>query len=83
MTQLHFTLNIKDIQNLINTEVKNDITILTKVFNELMEKERDEYLENTDYKRNPNRITYRNGYYELGKGHLDRVLNSKEIKNMI
>lgn len=43
MTQLHFTLNIEDIHNLINSEVKNDIArnILTKVFNELMEKERD------------------------------------------
>ncbi len=57
-------------------------TILNKVFNELMEKESDEYLENTAYKRDPNRITYRNGHYELGKGHLDRVLNSEEIKNM-
>lgn len=47
MTQLHFTLNTEDIQNLINSEVKNDMAnaILTKVFNELMEKERDEYLE--------------------------------------
>ena len=33
-------------------------TILTKVFNELMEKERDEYLENTAYQRDPNRSTY-------------------------
>ncbi len=35
MTQLHSTLNTEDIQNLINTEVKNDMarTILTKVFN--------------------------------------------------
>lgn len=66
MTQLHFTLNIEDIQNLINTEVNNNMarTILTKVFNELMEKERDEYLENTAYQRNPSRTTYRNGYYE-------------------
>lgn len=38
--------------------------ILTKVFNELMEKERDEYLENKAYQRDLNRITYRNGYYE-------------------
>ena len=29
-----------------------------------MEKERDEYLENTAYQRVPNRVTYRNGYYE-------------------
>ena len=39
-------------------------TFLTKVFNEFMEKERDEYLENTAYQREPNRSTYRNGYYE-------------------
>ncbi|MSS78682.1 IS256 family transposase, partial [Anaerococcus sp. WCA-380-WT-2B] len=39
-------------------------TILSKIFNELMEKEIDEYLENTAYQRDPNRITYRNGYYE-------------------
>ncbi|WP_106460016.1 IS256 family transposase [Anaerococcus sp. Marseille-P3915] len=66
MTQLHFTLNIEDIQNLINAEVKNDMarTVLTKVFNEIMEKERDEYLENIAYQRDSNRSTYRNGYYE-------------------
>ena len=29
-----------------------------------MEKERDEYLENTAYKKDPNRSTYRNSYYE-------------------
>ena len=35
MTQLHFTLNIEDIQNLINAEVKNDMerTILTTIIN--------------------------------------------------
>src|SRR5690625_2570947 len=66
MTQLHFTINHEDIQNLINSEVKNDMakTILTKVFNELMEKERDEYLDNKSYQRDPNRSTYRNGYYD-------------------
>ena len=66
MTQLHFTLNTEDIQNIINAEVNNDVakTILTKVFNELMEKERDECLENKAYQRDSNRTTYRNGYYE-------------------
>lgn len=29
-----------------------------------MEKERDAYLENEAYQRDPNRITYRNGYYD-------------------
>ena len=67
MTQLYFTLNMEYIQNLINTEVRNDMakTILTKVFNELMEKQRDEYLKNIAYQRDhTNRSTYRNGYYE-------------------
>lgn len=66
MTQINFTLNIEDIQKLINAEVKNDMrrNILTKVFNELMGKERDEYLENTAYQSAPNRSAYRNGYYE-------------------
>ena len=31
-----------------------------------MEIERDEYLENTAYQRDPNRSTYRNGCYERG-----------------
>mgnify|MGYP000921125597 CR=1 FL=1 len=66
MTQVHFTINKEEIQNLINEEVKNDLSknILTKVFNELMEKERDDYLNNEAYQRDPNRTTYRNGYYE-------------------
>src|SRR5699024_6012754 len=29
-----------------------------------MEKERDEYLDNEAYQRDPNRVTYRNGYYD-------------------
>ncbi len=66
MTQLHFTINQEEIQNLINKSVDNEIarSILTKVFNELMEKERDEYLNNKAYQRDSNRTSYRNGYYE-------------------
>lgn len=66
MTQVHFTLNLEEIQNLIDVEVNDNLSksILTKVFNQLMEKERDEYLENEAYQRDPNRVTYRNGYYD-------------------
>ena len=66
MTQLHFTINQDEIQNLINESVDNKIakSILTKVFNELMEKERDEYLDNKAYQRDSNRTSYLNGYYE-------------------
>lgn len=46
MTQLHFTIRSEDIQSLIKESVDNKIArdILTKLFNQLMEKERDEYL---------------------------------------
>ena len=66
MTQLHFTINSEDIQSLIKESVDNKIArdILTKLFNQLMEKERDQYLENEAYQRDPDRKTYRNGYYE-------------------
>ena len=66
MTQLHFTINQEEIQNLISESVDNKIakSILTKVFNELMEKERDEYLDNKAYQRDSNRTSYRNGYYD-------------------
>lgn len=66
MTQLNFTINQEDIQNLINESVDKNIakSILTKIYNELMEKERYEYLENKAYQRDPNRNTYRTGYYE-------------------
>ena len=45
MAQLHFTINQEEIQKLINEYVDNKIakSILTKVFNELMETERDTY----------------------------------------
>ena len=66
MTQLHFAISSEDIQSLIKESVDNKIarSILTKVFNQLMEKERDEYLENEAYQRDPDRKTCRNGYYD-------------------
>ena len=40
MTQLNYTIKQEYIQNLINTEVENDMerTITAKIFNELIEK---------------------------------------------
>lgn len=66
MTQVHFTLNAKDIQNLINESVNDDLSknILTTVFNELMEQQRDEYIGVGEYERNSDRTSSRNGYYE-------------------
>lgn len=45
MTHIQFTLKAKEIQNLIDQSVNNDISkkILQTVFNQLMEKQRTEY----------------------------------------
>lgn len=66
MTQVHFTLKQEEIQNLIQESVKDDLSkkILTKIFNELMEQQRDEYVGAGEYERSNARNTYRNGYYE-------------------
>src|SRR5690625_3087135 len=66
MTQVHFTLKQEEIQNLIQESVKDDLSkkILTKVFNDLMEQQRDEYVGANEYERSNARNTYRNGYYE-------------------
>lgn len=66
MTQVHFTLNKEDIQTLIETSVKDDLSknILQATFNQLMEQERTDYLNAGDYERSSNRVSQRNGYYE-------------------
>lgn len=66
MTHLHFTLKSSEIQNLINQSVKDDIskTILTTVFNQLMEEQRTQYINVSEYERSDSRTSQRNGYYE-------------------
>jgi len=75
MTQVHFTLKREDIQSLINESVSDDLSkkILTNVFNQLMERERTEYINAEDYERTDNRVTSRNGYYD--RAYLTRVGN--------
>ena len=34
------------------------------VFNQLMEQERSDYINDSDYERSEERVSYRNGYYE-------------------
>ena len=65
MTQVHFTLNTEEIQKLIDQSVQDDLskTILTTVFNQLMEEQRNEYLQADEYERSEHRKSYRNGYY--------------------
>jgi len=65
MTHLHFTLETKEIQNLIDKSVTDDVskTILTTVFNQLMEQQRTEYIQANDYERSDERVSQRNDYY--------------------
>jgi len=66
MTHIHFSLETKEIQNLIDRSVQDDISksILQTVFNQLMENQRTEYIQATDYERSSERISQRNGYYK-------------------
>lgn len=66
MTQLQFTLNLDDLKEAV---MNSDINSVTKasivlVLNEMMEKERDEYLQAGAYERTSARRDHRNGYYE-------------------
>lgn len=65
MGPVDFTMTKKDIQNLIQQFIENDISkkILTTVFNQLIEQERCDYINTNDYERNDERVSYRNGYY--------------------
>ena len=53
MTHLHFTLETKEIQNLIEKSVKDDLSknILMTVFNQLMEEQRTQYIQASEYER--------------------------------
>ena len=66
MTQIHFTLNQEDIQNLIENSVSDELSknILTKVFNYHMEMQRDQYIGVGEYERAEERKSQRNGYYQ-------------------
>lgn len=66
MTQIHFTLNPQELQSIIDKSVNDELSrnMLTLVFNQLMEKERSEYIEAEPYERSDERVTSRNGYYE-------------------
>jgi len=50
MTHLHFTLETQEIQSLIETSVKDDVSknILMTVLNQLMEEQRTQYLQATE-----------------------------------
>src|SRR5690625_924669 len=77
MTQINFTLDfdkLKEelVQSSLNEVVKSAMVL---ILNEYMEKERDNYMENQSYERDPDRHDFRNGYYER-----DFVLNIGKVK---
>ena len=68
MTQFNFTLDLEEIQALINNSGANDLAkqMLTTIFNQLMEKQRTDYINVEEYSRDDNRVSQRNGFYERG-----------------
>ena len=66
MTQINFTLDLEQIQDIISNSGANDLAnqMLATIFNQLMEKERDEYINADSYSRVDDRVSSRNGYYE-------------------
>lgn len=68
MTHLHFTLKTEEIQSLIDKSVKDDLskTILTTVFQQLMEEQRTQYIQANEFERSDERVSQRNGYYQRG-----------------
>lgn len=65
MTHVHFTLKQEELQKLLTDHVKDDLarSLLTTLFNQLMEQERDGYIGADPYVRGE-RVSSRNGYYE-------------------
>ena len=66
MTQVHFTLKQEEIQKLIEPSVKDALskTILTTVFNRLMEEQRNQHIGIGGYERDDRCVSSRNGYYD-------------------
>lgn len=66
MTQINFALDSDQIQDIISNSGANDLSkqMLTTIFNQLMERERDAYINVDNYSRDKQRVSYRNGYYD-------------------
>ncbi len=66
MAQVNFTLELEDIQEIINKSGSDELSkqLLSMIFNQLMENQRDDYIGVKEYERNGQRVSQRNGYYE-------------------
>ncbi|NLC42626.1 MAG: IS256 family transposase [Erysipelothrix sp.] len=65
MAQVNFTLKMEDIQAIIEKSGADELSkqLLTTILNQLMENQRDEYIQVDNYVRNQQRVSQRNGYY--------------------
>ncbi|HCD4477218.1 TPA: transposase, partial [Enterococcus faecium] len=63
MTQVHFTFESEEIQAIINESGANDTakTLMTIMFNQLMEEQRNQYIQANAYERSEERQSQRNG----------------------
>lgn len=66
MTQFNITLDLEEIKAMLQESELNSIlkSSITLILNQLMETERDDYMQSERYERLDERATYRNGYYE-------------------
>lgn len=66
MAHINFTLELEDVQEIINHSGANELSkqLLSTIFNQLMEKQRDDYIGVGEYVRDDQRTSHRNGYYE-------------------
>lgn len=65
MAQINFTLKMEDIQAIIEKSGADELSkqLLTTILNQLMENQRDEYIQVDNYVRDQQRVSQRNGYY--------------------
>ena len=56
MTQVHFTMETEDIQSVIDQSIKDNAAkqILQMVFNQLMDEQRTDYIQATNYEQSDN-----------------------------
>jgi len=66
MIQINLNLNLEQVQDIISNRGANSLAkqMLTTIFNQLMEKERDDYVQVDTNFREEHRNSSRNGYYE-------------------
>ena len=82
MAQVNFTLKMEDIQAIIEKSGADELSkqLLTTILNQLMENQRDDYIQVDNYVRDQQRVSQRNGYYSreyVGKVILEQTENMK------